>query len=80
MIMMPMDSPQSWVVEIFEQANSPKGIRNALRFDTPENANHWLSDLSMRWFGFDHGVVVETTDAPNHTIIDNKLTQLEEKS
>ena len=42
---------------------------NALRFETEEEARKYISDLSMRWFGFDLGRVVPS-DTPNREPVD----------
>jgi hypothetical protein len=57
-------------------ANDPQWYSNALRFETESEADQYGLDLILRWSGSRDYRVVNSDDAPNYAIIDNKLSAL----
>lgn len=43
--------------------------RNAMVYDTPEEAKAWLDGLALRWFAYDMGRVVPA-DTPDNQPVD----------
>lgn len=67
----------SWKSEVIAD-NSGKWCSNQLRFATKEEAEVYVSDLSMRWMLVRDTRVVESDEPVNYRIKDNKLERLEE--
>lgn len=45
---------------------------NALRFETREEAQEWVTDLSYRWILVRDTRVVESTDPVNYRMVDGR--------
>jgi len=52
---------KSWKAEVIAD-DTGKWVSNALRFATKEQAEHYVRDLSLRWFAVRETRVVESDD------------------
>ena len=62
----------SWKPEV-QTDDSGKWYGNALRFETKEEAEANVRDLSMRWFAMRETRAVESDDPPNYRYVDHAL-------
>lgn len=57
----------SWKPEVMTAGDRGKWSANACRFETAEEAQEYVLDLSMRWTSVMDTRVVESTDPVNYT-------------
>lgn len=65
----------SWKAEVVADATK-KWIGNRLRFATQGEAARYVADLMMRWTAVEDTRVLESEDAVNAAIVNDKLEHL----